>query len=67
MYTQWNISQKRKEIEPVVGRWMNLESVIQSEVRKKKKTKYCALMHIYGIKKDGIDECTFKAGIVTHA
>ena len=37
MYTQWNISQKRKEIEPVVGRWMNLESVIQSEVRKEKK------------------------------
>ena len=30
-------------------RWMDLESVIQSEVRQKEKNKYCMLTHIYGI------------------
>ena len=38
---------KRNEIESFVMRWMDLESVIQSEDRKK--TKYCMLMHIYEI------------------
>ena len=32
----------------VVG-WMDLESVIQSEVSQKEKNKYCMLTHIYGI------------------
>ena len=27
--------------------WMNLESVIRSEVSQKEKNKYCVLMHIY--------------------
>ena len=30
-------------------RWMSLEPIIQSEVSQKEKTKYCILMHIYGI------------------
>ena len=36
---------KRNEIELFVVRWMDLESVIQSEVSHK----YCMLTHIYGI------------------
>ena len=42
---------KRNEIELFVARWMDLESVIQSEVSQKEKNKYCVLTHIYGIKK----------------
>ena len=29
--------------------WMDLESVIQSEISQKEKNKYCILMHICGI------------------
>ena len=42
---------KRNEIELFVVRWMDLESVIQSEVSQKEKNKYRMLMHIYGILK----------------
>ena len=37
------------EIELFVVRWMDLESVIQSEVSQKEKNKYRMLTHIYGI------------------
>ena len=40
---------KRKEIELFVVRWMDLESVIQSEVSQKEKNKYRVLTHINGI------------------
>ena len=40
---------KRNEIELVVVRWMDLESVIRSEVSQKEKNKYHMLTHIYGI------------------
>ena len=40
---------ERNEIELFVVRWMGLESVIQSEVNQKKKSKYRMLTHIYGI------------------
>ena len=40
---------KMNEIMPFVVRWMDLESVIQSEVSQKEKIKYCMLTHIYGI------------------
>ena len=40
---------KRNEIELFVVRWMDLECVIQSEVRQKEKNKYRMLTHIYGI------------------
>ena len=36
-------------------RWMNLESIIQSEVSQKEKDKYHILTHIYGIQKDDTD------------
>ena len=37
---------KRNEIELFVVRWMDLESVIQSEVSQKEKNKYHMVMHI---------------------
>ena len=40
---------KRNETEIFVVRWMDLESVIQSEVSQKEKNKYCMLTHIYEI------------------
>ena len=40
---------KRNEIESFLVRWMDLESVIQSEVSQKEKNKYRMLTHIYGI------------------
>ena len=40
---------KRNEMEIFVVRWMDLESVIQSEVSQKEKNKYSMLTHIYGI------------------
>ena len=40
---------RRNEIELFVVRWMDLESVIKSEVSQKEKNKYCMLIHMYGI------------------
>ena len=40
---------KRNPFESVLMRWMNLESVTQSEVSQNEKDKYHILMHIYGI------------------
>ena len=40
---------KRKEIESFVEMWMDLETVIQSEVSQKEKNKYCILTHICGL------------------
>ena len=40
---------KRNKIELLVVGWMDLESVIQSEVSQKEKNKYCMVTHIFGI------------------
>ena len=40
---------KRNEIGLFVEMWMDLETVIQSEVNQEEKNKYCILMHICGI------------------
>ena len=40
---------KRNEIELFVVRWLDVESVIQSEVSHKEKNKYHMLTLIYGI------------------
>ena len=58
---------KRNEIELFVVRWIELESVIQSEVSQKEKNKYCMLTHICGIqeKKKGHEEPRGKTGIKT--
>ena len=55
---------KRNKIELFAVRWMDLESVIQSEVSQKEKNKYHMLTHIYGIlKKNGSDKPRGRAGI----
>ena len=40
---------KGKGIELFVVRWVDLKTVIQSEVSQKEKNKYGMLTHIYGI------------------
>ena len=39
---------KRNKVGSFVEMWMDLESVIQSEVSQKEENKYCMLTHIYG-------------------
>ena len=40
---------RRNKIELFVVRWMDLETIIQSDVSQKEKKKYYMLTHIYGI------------------
>ena len=57
---------KRNEMEVFVVRWMDLESVIQSEVSQKEKNTYHTLTHIYRIKKlNGSDDPRGRTGIKT--
>ena len=49
---------KRNKTELFVVRWMDLDTVIQSEVSQKEKNKYHMLTHICGIQKNGTDELT---------
>ena len=52
IYTmEYYAAMKRNAIELSVVNWMDLESVIQSEVSQKDKNKYRMLTHIYGIYK----------------
>ena len=53
------------EIWSFVETWMDLESVIQSEVSQKEKIKYGTLTHIWGIQKNGIDDLICQAEIET--
>ena len=66
IYTmEYYSAMKRNKTELFVMRWMDLESVIQSEVSQKEKNKYHMLTHIYGILKNGTDEPSGRAGIKT--
>ena len=58
---------KRNEIELFVVRWMDLKTVIQSEVSQKEKNKYRMLTHIHGIlkKKKSSEEPRCRTGIKT--
>ena len=57
---------KKNEIMPFAATWMDLRSVIQSEVIQKEKNKYHMLRHIYGIlKKNGSDGPRGRTGIKT--
>ena len=57
---------KRNKIELFIVRWMDLETVIQSEVSQKEKNKYRMLTHMYGIlKKNGSEEPRGRTGIKT--
>ena len=44
---------------------MDRETIMQSEIGQKEKNKYCILMHICGIQKNGTDEPICKAEIET--
>ena len=55
------LSHKRNAFESVLMRWVNLESIIQSEVSQK--NKYRIVMHIYGIQKDGTDEFVCRGAV----
>ena len=56
---------KRNVIELFVVRWMDLESVIQSEVSQKEENKYHVLTHTYESKKkkNGSEEPSGRTGI----
>ena len=54
---------KRNETDSVVVRWMNPESVTQSEISQK--NEYHISMPIYQLKKNGTDEPVCRAGIET--
>ena len=56
---------KRNEIGSFVETWMDLETVIQSEVSQKEKNKYRILTHICGTLKNGTDEPVCRAEIET--
>ena len=55
----------KKEVVLVVMRWMNLESIIQSEVSQKEKDKYHIRMYIYRILKNGTEEFIYRAAMET--
>ena len=40
---------KWKTLEPILMRWMNLESIIQNEVGQREKNRFCMLTNVYGI------------------
>ena len=61
--TEYYSAIKRNEIGSFVETWMDLETVIQSEVSQEEKNKYRILMHICGIQKNGTDEPFCKAEI----
>ena len=56
---------KKNEIGSFVETWMNLETVIQSEVSQKKENKYRILTHICGTYQNGTDEPVHRAEIET--
>ena len=56
IYTmEYYLAIKRNEIGSFVETWMDLETVIQSEVRQKQKNKYRVLMNTCRIQNNGMD------------
>ena len=54
---------KMSAFEPVLMRLMNQQPITESELSPKEKNKYCVLMHICGIQKDGTDVPICRAGL----
>ena len=66
IYTmEYYLAIKRNDIELFEVRWIDLESVMWSEVSQKVKNKYRMLMHIHGILKSCTDEPSGRARIKT--
>ena len=64
---EYYFATKSNTFESVLMWWMNLQPIIQSEVRQKEKDKYHILMHIYRIQKDSTDNPTCRAAQETQA
>ena len=56
---------KRNKVGSFVETWIELETVIHSEVSQKGKNKYPILTHIYGTQKNCTDDLICKAEIET--
>ena len=56
---------KRNTTDSFLETWMDIETVIQSEVSQKEKNKYCILTHICGTWENGTDEPVCRAEIET--
>ena len=56
---------KRNEIVPFAEMWIDLKTIIQSEVSQKEKNKYRIILLICHIQKNGTDELICKAEIET--
>ena len=56
---------KKNKIVPFAETWMDLETVVQSEVCQKEKNKYCILMPICGIQKKDTNKPVCKVEIET--
>ena len=54
---------KRNTFVSVLMRWVNLESITQSEVSQKEKDKYHILTYIYRIEKNGTEEFIYRAAM----
>ena len=54
---------KSNAFESILMKWINLEPFIQSGVSQKEKDKYCILMHIYRIQKNGTEEFIYMAPV----
>ena len=52
-----------KCIESVLMKWMNLESIILSEVGQKEKDKFHILTHIYGIYQNGTEQFIYRVAV----
>ena len=65
IYTKYYSGIKWNEIVPFTETRMDLETVRQSEVSQKEENEYCALTHIGGIQKNGIDHLICKAEVDT--
>ena len=67
IFREYYSAVKRNEIELFVVRWMDVESVIQSEVSQKEKNKYHMLTYIWNLKrkKKGYEEPRGRTGIKT--
>ena len=66
IYTvEYHLAIIRNKLGSFLEMWMDLETVIQSEVSHKQKNKYRILTHICGIQKNGTVELVCRAEIET--
>ena len=46
IHTQWNIAQKKNKNEPFATMWIDLESIMLSEIRQRKTNTLCYHLHV---------------------